>query len=119
MFSLKVEKKMKITVCQILDVWRIVRSFHTEILDHFSRLSCHVHSVVVMKDDNSIPKKTGAFLLLASGKIFLAWHTISAVNVSLCSRMSTGKSLDEGRNTMASTLQADSVNFKLLPMVDC
>jgi hypothetical protein len=46
---------------------------------------------------------------------FLAWRSISAVNVSPCSRMSTSKSPDEPRKTMASTLQVDGVTLNSFP----
>ena len=52
---------MKITVCQVLAVWRMAQTFHTEILVQVSRYWCSAHSVVVMEENHNIPKNTGTF----------------------------------------------------------
>jgi hypothetical protein len=50
--------------------------------------------------------------LLAS---FLAWRNISAVNVSPCSSTFSGRTTDEPRKMVVSTLQADGVTLNSFP----
>jgi len=53
--------EMKIAVCQIQAIWRMVRSFHTKILDQVSRLSCRGQGGVIMEENHSIPNKTWSY----------------------------------------------------------
>ena len=107
-------KKMKITACQILAVWRMVQSFLTEILDQVSRFSCRAQGASLCRRITASLRRLGPFLLLAC-QSFLAWRNFSAVNVSPCSRKSTGRTTDEPCKTVASTLQADCVTLNSFP----
>jgi len=61
---------MKIVVCQIQAVWRMVRSLHTEILEQVSRVSCRGHGASSWRRITASLRRLGPILLLVSRTLF-------------------------------------------------
>ena len=61
---------MKITVCQMQAVWRMVQSFHTEILDQVSRRSSRAQGALSWRRITASLRRLGTILLLVCRKLF-------------------------------------------------
>ena len=61
---------MKITVCLILAIRRMVQRFHTEILDQVSRFSFRAQGASSCRSITESLRRLGPFLLLACRKLF-------------------------------------------------